>query len=367
MRSIRRPLSAIAAALTCFACLAFGVPQAPGVSFTVSTARPAAHVFHVTCRAEGLDGEILDLKMPAWMPGYYRIMDYQRHVSNFRVSDGAGRPLGWEKAGRNTWRIAADGAPAVVADYDVFGNVSFAANNFLNEQRAFIAPPGLFLYPDGRLQSPVTVAFELPEGWSRIATGLDPVPGRPGVFSAPDFDTLFDCPVLLGNQEALSFEVGGVPHALVLENVPETVDRARIAADLERVVEASTGLMGDIPYKHYTFLLIGLGNGGIEHANSAAIFFNGKRLADEKGYPGWLSYVAHEYFHLFNVKRIRPIALGPFDYDAENLTDMLWVSEGLTVYYQDIVLVRAGLLTPDAYLDKMAAAMSRFESDHLLL
>jgi predicted metalloprotease with PDZ domain len=337
-------------------------PAETAVSFTIAMPDPAAHLFHVTLRADGLSGELLDLKMPAWMPGFYRIMDYQRFVSNFRAADGAGRPLAWEKTSRNAWRIVAGGAPKVVVDYDVFGNTSFAANNFLNPERAFIAPPGMFLYPDGRLKTPVTVTLELPPGWTQVGTGLDPVPGRAAAFSASDFDTLYDCPILLGTQEVLKFEVKGVPHTIVLENVADTVDRNRIAADLKRMVEASTGMMGDIPYKHYTFLLIGLGNGGIEHANSAAIFFNGKRLADEKGYPGWLSYVAHEYFHNFNVKRIRPLALGPFDYDMENLTDMLWVSEGLTVYYEDIVLVRGGLLTSEAYLSKLAAAISRFEN-----
>jgi predicted metalloprotease with PDZ domain len=339
-----------------------GGPAGASVSFTVSMPRPAAHVFHVTLRADGLSGELLDLKMPAWMPGFYRIMDYQKFVSNFRAADGGGRPLDWEKITRNGWRIVASGAPTVVVDYDVFGNTSFAANNFLDETRAFIAPPGMFLYPDGRLQTPVIVTIDPPPGWARIGTGLDPVPGRPATFSAPDFDVLYDCPILLGNQEVRTFDVKGVPHTLVLENIAPAADRDRIASDLKRMVEASVGLMEDIPYKHYTFLLIGRGNGGIEHANSAAIFFNGERLADEKGYPGWLSYVAHEYFHHFNVKRIRPIALGPFDYDMENLTEMLWVSEGLSVYYQDIVLVRGGLMTPEAFLAKLGGAISRFES-----
>ena len=105
-------------------------------------------------------GELLDLKMPAWMPGFYRIMDYQKYVSNFRASDGRGRPLDWEKITRNGWRVVASGAATVVVDYDVFGNTNFAANNFLDETRAFIAPPGMFLYPDGRLQTPVTLTVE---------------------------------------------------------------------------------------------------------------------------------------------------------------------------------------------------------------
>jgi len=149
---------------------------------------------------------------------------------------------------------------------------------------------------------------------------------------------------------------------MAIEDVPDSVDRSKMSADLKRMVEAATDLMDDIPYKHYTFLLIGKGNGGIEHLNSAACSFNGKGLADERGYQGWLAYIAHEYFHHFNVKRIRPLALGPFDYDEENLTGMLWVSEGLTVYYEDIVLVRAGLMTPERFLERMSGAMTRFEN-----
>lgn len=332
------------------------------MSFTISMPHPDAHIFHVFFRCDGLKGETQDFIMPAWMPGFYRLMNYERYVSNFRAEDGAGRALSWEKTAKSTWRVVAGGAPSIVVNYDVYGNTAFVANNFLNEQRAFIAPPGLFMFVDGHLGHPVTAAIERPPSWTRIATGLDPVPGRPNTFSSPDFDILFDCPMLMGNQELEQFEVKGIPHRMAIEDVPESVDRRKMSADLKRMVEAATDLMGDIPYKHYTFLLIGKGNGGIEHLNSAACSFNGKGLTDEKGYQGWLAYIAHEYFHHFNVKRIRPLALGPFDYDEENLTDMLWVSEGLTVYYEDIVLVRAGLMTPERFLERMSGAMTRFEN-----
>jgi len=332
------------------------------MSYAVSMPQPGTHQFHMTFRCEGLKGEMQDFLMPAWMPGFYRLMDYEKNVANFRAADGTGRPLPWEKVTRNTWRVAAGNAREVVLDYDVFGNVSFVAQNYLDEKRAFVAPPGLYMYVQEQLRRPVTVTFQTPAGWTQIGTGLDPVKGRPRTYYAPNFDILYDCPVLLGNQEVRSFEVKGIPHRVVLENVPDSVDRPKMMADLKRMVEAATGLMGDIPYKHYTFLMIGTGNGGIEHANSAACAFNGKGLTNEKGYRGWLSYISHEYFHNFNVKRIRPIALGPFDYETENLTDMLWVSEGLTVYYENIVMVRAGLMTPDQYLEEMQTAMTRFEN-----
>ena len=325
--------------------------------------QPASHVFNVTLRAEGLEGATVDFKMPAWAPGYYRILDFAKNVSNFRAADAAGHALAWEKTALNTWRVAAGNAPAVVLNYDVTATTQFVAQTYLGEARAFISAPGLYLHVSGhRQKQPVTVTFELPAGWTKIATGLDPVPGKRNAFSAPDFDVLYDCPTLVGSQEWIEFEAAGRPHRAAIENVPASVDRAKMAADLKRMVEAATRLIGDVPYRHYTFLLMGKGNGGIEHLNSAAIAFNGESLSTEPGYRRWLSYVAHEYFHNFNVKRIRPIALGPFDYDRENITSMLWVSEGLSVYYQDLVLVRAGLISSEQYLEKMAASMSRFES-----
>ncbi|SPE38694.1 Peptidase M61 domain protein [Candidatus Sulfopaludibacter sp. SbA3] len=332
------------------------------MSFTVSMEHPGSHLFHVTLRCEGLSGEMQDFKMPAWAPGYYRILDFQKYVSNFRAQDGAGHTLPWEKVAKNTWRVVSGNAPAVTLAYDVYGAVSFAVQNYLGETRALLSPPGTFLYLSGHLARPATVTLTPLETWTTVATGLDPVAGRPHTFTAPDFDVLYDSPILMGSQELLRFDVRGVPHEVAIENVPATVDRQKMLADLKKMVETATGLIGDIPYKRYAFLLIGTGNGGVEHLNSASIAFNGNSLTSETSYRTWLSYVAHEYFHNFNVKRIRPIALGPFDYDNENLTNMLWVSEGLSVYYEDVVVERAGLMTRAQFLERLQNAMGRFEN-----
>ena len=356
---IRRSRVAAAVALWIAVCCRLAAQTGAPVIFTVSMPQPANHLFHVTMRATGLAGPTQDFKMPVWTPGYYRVIDYARNVSHLHARDDAGHELPWEKTTRNTWRMVTGGASAMTVDYDVYGATRFGAQNYLDENRAYISPPGFYLYLAGQLQRPVQVTFRLPTGWTRIASGLD---GQGAIYSAPDFDTFYDCPTLLGNQEVRQFAVRGVPHFAVLENVPDSVDRPKMLADLQFIVEAATAMMGDIPYRHYTFLLMGIGNGGIEHLDSASIAFNGKSLATENGYRRWLSYVAHEYFHNFNVKRIRPLALGPFDYDTENLTNMLWVSEGLSVYYQDLLLVRAGLITPEQYLEKLATTLGSFES-----
>jgi predicted metalloprotease with PDZ domain len=332
------------------------------MAFTVSMSRPADHTFHVTLRCDEIKGELQDFKMPQWSPGYYGIGDYARNVSNFRAEDASGRSLAWEKVARNTWRVVSGNERGIVLNYDVFGNVSFAANSYLGEDRAYISPSGMFVHRAESLQEPVTVEIQPPANWRQISTGLDPVAGTANTFAAPDFDVLYDCPILIGNHERLQFEVRGVPHFVAVENVAADVDRPKMVRDLRTMVTAATQLMGDVPYKHYTFLMMGRGRGGIEHANSSSNQFDGNSLSTPEGYLRWLSFVSHEYFHNFNVKRIRPLALGPFDYDQPNLTNMLWVSEGLSVYYQDLVLVRAGLMSREQYLTKMAGSIGAFEN-----
>src|SRR5262249_7863462 len=217
------------------------------VAYTVSMAVPSSHSFHVELRVDGLTGEFHDFKMPAWHPGYYRLIDYARSVSNFRAVDAGNKPVRWEKTTKNTWRVVTSGARTVRISYDVFGNTRFSGQNYLDEDRAFIAPTGMFLYISGQLQRPVTVTVELPSKWTRIATGLDEIKNaRSHTFRASDFDVLYDSPLLIGNQETLQFDVQGKAHTVALEDVPGAVDRSRMVADLKRIVEAAGRLMGDI-------------------------------------------------------------------------------------------------------------------------
>lgn len=331
------------------------------LAFTVSMPARANHLYHVRLRCEGLSGELHDFKLPRWTPGYYGIIDYARNVLGFKAEDSAGRPLGWEKTTNNTWRVVAGKTSTVELNYDVLATRAFPAASYIGEDRGFITPASMFVNVDGVIQRPVRVEIRPPDGWT-ISTGLDASKAQPNIFVAPDFNVLYDCPILMGTQERLSFEVKGVPHLVAIENVPAEIDRSKMLADLKAIVTAATDLMGDIPYTHYTFLMMGRGAGGIEHANSSANQFNGESLSTPAGYTRWLSFIAHEYFHNFNVKRIRPLALGPFDYDQENITNMLWVSEGLSVYYEDLLLVRAGLMSKDEYLQHLAKEIERFEN-----
>jgi len=335
--------------------------SAPALSVTVSMERPTTHYYHVVFRTDGLKGESQDFKMPVWTPGYYRIMDYAKNVKDFRAEDGAGRPLAWEKTAKNIWRVRTGGAAAVIVSYDVYAFTRFVADSYLSDDGGFMTPAGLFMHIAGRLKDPVTVRVLPFPDWKKVSTGLDPVPGDPFTFTAADFDTLYDCPILVGNQEVLRFEAAGLSHTVAAYDLG-SFDRTRFTGDLKKIVEAAAGLMGEIPYRHYTFLIIGPGGGGLEHLNSTAVTLNPNSLSDARGYQGWLSFIAHEFFHLFNVKAIRPVTLGPFDYDRENYTNLLWFSEGVTVYYEYLLLNRAGLMARGEVLERLGETVADYEN-----
>ena len=344
---------------------ALGQTSQGRMAFTVSMENPGNHTYHVVFRCEGLRGATQNFKMPAWSPGYYGIMDFAKNVQNIRVEDGNGNELKWEKAA-NAWKVQTGDSPAVTLHYDVLATSTFVANPYLGEDRGYIVGTGIFMYVDGRIAHPVTVEIKLNPTWSSIATGLDRVsPDKPHILTAPDFDVLYDSPILIGNLESLPpFEIKGVPHYFIGHRLGNSFNREQFMANLKAVVGQGIAVIGDIPYNHYTFLGIGAGQGGIEHLNSTTVPFTGSPALDTRaGLIRQLHFLGHEYFHNYNVKRIRPIALGPFDYDKANLTNMLWVSEGFTSYYSYLMVARAGFTTREEFLDNLRRDIAACENN----
>jgi len=331
------------------------------MSFAVSMENPNNHYFHVTFTCSGVNEESVDFKLPAWTPGYYMIMDYAKYVINFKAADGSGKQLDWEKTAKNIWKVNSLNAKTITISYDVFSFRTSVADSFLDDGRGFISPTGMFMHPAGKINHPVTVTIVPYHKFSVVSTGLDPVPGTPNTFFAGNFDVLYDSPVLAGNQEILKFDVQGIPYTIAAEKLGE-IERNKFIEDHKKMVEAAISIIGEIPYRHYTFLIMNKGGGGLEHTNSMAVFSRGTSFSNPDGYKRWLSFVAHEFFHLYNVKTIRPIALGPFDYDKENYTTMLWFSEGVTSYYENIILNRAGLFTRNDALDELKVSIANYEN-----
>lgn len=315
----------------------------PVMQYTVSMPLPSSHYFHVELHAQGWNMDTVNFKMPQWMPGYYQIMNYSEALENFSAKDSKGKELRVDKLNKNSWQIIAGKNKAFNLAYDIKTTRKFVATSYLDSSHGYIVPVGIFLYVDGHINTPVSVKVIAGKEWNKIATGLEPVAGKQNEFTAPDFDILYDCPILVGNLEEFpSFYISGIEHRFIAYN-PGKFDRAKFIDNLKKVVEASIAVIGDIPYKQYTFIGIGPGRGGIEHLNNTTVSFDGKGLDTKAGMNRILNFLAHEYFHHYNVKRIRPFELGPFDYDKGSKTNLLWVSEGLSVYYEYMMVKRAGL------------------------
>jgi predicted metalloprotease with PDZ domain len=357
---------------------------APEINFTVSMLRPHTHLLEVEIRlqqATGTPGAETDLIMPVWTPGSYLVREFARHVQDFRATDATGKTLTWTKINKNTWRIATLGSRDWRATYRVYANELSVRTNELNSEHAFWNNAALLMYPAGLLNVPSTLHVLAPDPW-KVATGLPVLPGPKNTFRAENFDILYDSPVEVSNFKTLSFEVKGVPHRIIIDG-EGNYDPEKMRTDVKKIVETEVELMGgEIPYHDYTFILHLRANtgGGLEHLNSTALGYPRFGFGPEpkersetvnsagpgapplRTYRGFLTLVAHEFFHLWNVKRIRPDALGPFDYTKENYTRLLWVAEGFTDYYARLVLRRAGLITEKEFLTETAKAFQNLQN-----
>lgn len=298
--------------------------------------------------------------MPVWTPGSYLVREYARHVQDFSARSAAGQPLVWRKVNKNTWTVDGKGAGEIVVSYRVYSNELTVRTNELNDEHAFWNNSALLLFPKDQLKAPSTVTVK-PYGKWKIATGLPKVAGQTNVFRAENFDVLYDSPFEVSDFNEISFNVQGKPHRIVITgegnyNLPQ------MAKDIAKIAEESYKIFGELPLDDYTFIVNLRGGGGLEHLNSTALQWNRFGFKPQARYNSFLNLVAHEYFHLWNVKRIRPDALGPFDYENENYTKLLWVAEGLTSYYEGILLRRAGLISDKEFLDGKAAAIEQLHA-----
>lgn len=314
------------------------------LQYIITFPQASSHCCHVDMKVAGWDLDSIHFKLPQWMPGYYQIMHYAKALEHIKAMDHQGKRIPIYQMNENTWGIKGHKNASYTISYDIKTFRQFVANSYVDSAHAYIIPGSTFLYVDGSLQNKATIKINLPTGWNHIATGLDKVNTKPNEYSATDFDILYDCPILLGNLEELpAFKVKGIEHRFIGYKLG-SFDRAAFMDHLSKVVESAVAVIGDIPYKQYTFIAIGPGRGGIEHLNNTTFGFDGNSINNKDGADRMLSFLAHEYFHHYNVKRIRPLELGPFDYDQGSKTNLLWVSEGLSVYYQYMILMHAGLI-----------------------
>lgn len=334
----------------------------PRIAYALAMPRPHTHLFEVAITIDGWNEPRLDLVMPSWTPGSYLIREFARHVQDFAVTSD-GHPTLWEKSAKDAWSVHTPLNGRLKVTYRVYAHDLSVRTCHLDGTHGFANGAAVFMFVLGHTQEPVTLEVAVPQRW-QVATGLEPLGGGNGIFRfrARDYDELVDGPLECGTHRLLEFEVDGVPHRIALWGRGNE-DEARLTEDTRAIVKAQREFFGGVPYKRYVFIHhLASGRGGLEHRNSAVFLVDRFGFKPRAAYERFLELVSHEFFHVWNVKRVRPAPLGPFDYRRENHTRQLWTMEGVTSYYEKRFLLAAGLYSKDRFLGRIAEEISGLQS-----
>jgi len=324
------------------------------IKFEVSFTEPQAHYADIKMHISDIKKDYIDVKMPVWSPGSYLVREYAKNVERLSAQSPSGTAIPVEKVSKNTWRIHTKNQKQVEVNYSIYGFEVSVRTNYIDDTHAFLQSTATFMHVDGELNRPVTVAVKPFQGWSKVSTGLKPIGNN--TYTADNFDILYDSPIEIGNQDVWNFTASGVDHEFAMVG-GGNYNKEQLTQDVTKIVDLQTQLFGVNPNDRYVFITHNYqtGGGGLEHLNSTVLGASRNGYNSRNSYNNFLALVSHEYFHLWNVKRLRVAALGPFDYDAENYTEGLWIMEGFTGYYDNQIVRRAGFTTAAEYLSLLAS------------
>ncbi|AMV40742.1 M61 family metallopeptidase [Planctomyces sp. SH-PL62] len=322
------------------------------IRYSVRFPAPQTHYVEVEARIPAAGKADVELMMPVWTPGSYLVREYARGIEGFAARKPDGSALEAVKSRKNRWKITTGGADEVVVAYRVYGRTMAVQANWIDSAFAMLQGAATFVTLADGVARPHEVVVDPAPGWKQSVTALPAAPGgKPHHYVAADFDALVDSPIYAGNPALYEFTVDGVPHVLLNEGEGGLWDGPRSARDVEAIVRAEKAFWGSLPYDRYVFFnILGESGGGLEHKNSTVLMASRWATRTRSAYLAWLNLVAHEFFHTWNVKRMRPVELGPFDYENEVHTPSLWVAEGTTSYYDRLMVRRAGLCSLAEYL-----------------
>ena len=313
---------------------------------------PQTHYVEVEASVPTGGAAEVELMMAVWTPGSYLVREYARHLESISAQDPGGKSLDLAKIRKNRWKLRTGGAGVVTVSYRVYSRTMSVQGNWVDGSFAMLNGAATFLTIAGSSARPHEVTLVLPKGWKTSVTGLPAAADRkPHHHVAADFDTLVDSPLYAGSPAIYEFQVDGVAHYLVNEGEGDLWDGPRSARDVEAIVRAQKAFWGSLPYEKYVFFnLLTESGGGLEHKNSTVLMASRWATRTRSSYLSWLNLVSHEFFHTWNVKRMRPVELGPFNYESETYTPSLWVAEGITSYYDRLIVRRAGLCSVNEFL-----------------
>lgn len=336
------------------------------IEYTLRMPKPQNHYFEVEMEIQGISDQTVEIKMPVWAPGSYLVRDFSKNVNLVKAYNEKGESLVVEKTTKNTWKINKGKAKKVKVKYEVYAFELTVRTSFLDLTHGFVSGTGVFMYVE-KLRNKAGKINVVPHSNFKTITTALPISADgfsadgSTTFSYEDYDQLVDCPIEIGNQEVFQFESKGVNHTVAMYG-EGNYNLAQLKIDMAKITAASTEVFGQNPNKEYVFIVHNVtdSQGGLEHVNSTTLSVNRWGYSPDK-YNRFLTLVAHEYFHLWNVKRMRAIELGPFNYDSETYTSLLWVMEGFTSYYEDLIMYRAGFLTKEEYLTSLSKTLNYVE------
>jgi predicted metalloprotease with PDZ domain len=333
----------------------------PNIHYQVAMPQPQTHLYEVTLQVANFPSPVLDLKFPVWTPGSYLVREYSKNLQDF-TAFADNKALEACKISKNHWQVNIKDISVVTVKYRVFANELSVRTNHLDATHAYFNGAALFFRIPNYDKLPIDITIVAPSQEWRVTTTLPPVSGF-NTFRAADFDTLVDSPFEIGLHEVHSFSVLGKPHELAIWG-KGNYQVEQMITDIKRIIEVEAEMFGGLPYSRYLFLLhlATQAYGGLEHKDSCSLIYQRFGFRDKDKYEKFLQLVAHEFFHLWNVKRIRPKALEVFDYDAENYTPSLWFCEGTTSYYDLIIPLRAGIYDAKSYLSHLSKEISRYQN-----
>ena len=365
MKTLGRFLSALLVFLLAASGILGARAAAPlELQYRLSVTRPSTNLVEVEIRAAGVTDRQIDFVMPAWAPGRYAIYDFAKNVQDFRATVGNGQPLAWRKIDKQTWRVETVAArDTIQVSYRVFGNDLTGSFSQISAAHASLSGPSIFMYVDGHKQDPLVLSVEAPQGW-KLISGYS-LSDSDRTFQVPNYDVLADTPLELSPAILVTqFVERGKTIRIAVHSLTEAnPDITGLAAGIRKFAASQLASLPDLDLSHYTFIYhfapgILLGD-GIEHLNSTVIIL---RAGHPSGaLPEALELGSHELFHAWNVKRLRPAGLGPFDYTREQYTNALWFAEGVTSYYSYVHLYRSGLWTRERFLDRLAREIRTLE------
>lgn len=324
----------------------------PNVIYKIGMPFPSNHLFEIEIEVVDSSSEnFTDFILPVWRTGRYVILNFASGVQNFSAMDPNGSSLKWNKIDKTTWRVQNNGLQNFSIKYKIFANEFGLRTRGLNDEKAFIDASTVLMYPEKLRSKPIELNIVPYDNW-HITTGLTPDPLRANSFTSSDYDILADSPILIGNQKDIVFFIGEKKYKVSFSgegnyNIDTVVD------DYKKIITEITKFWKDVPFDDFTFMLMmnASEGGATEHLNSTIITVFPLAFSNKDSYRDFLSTSAHEFFHTWNVKQLRPKALVPYDFKEESYTGELWIAEGITSYYQNIFLLKSGLLSVDKYLE----------------